>query len=103
MGQVGGMMDDVGSNSWGDLSGGEKGLKLGLGAGKGLLSGLANQQQQQRPMGGPPAQIPMAMQPQVSLPTEGVQMPGAPMGPGTGQQSSLRARNPMFYGYGQGQ
>lgn len=92
MGQIGSAMTNP-NTSAPDPSGfsGSEWAARFMGAGaKGLGQGLQNQQQ--RPVGpGASSPVPMATQPQVNLPTQGVQM-----GPGIGPQ---KAQNPFFYGY----
>jgi len=101
MGQIGSAMGNpnTGAPDPSGFSGSEWATRfLGAGA-KGLGQGLQNQQQQNSMMQNRPSAptpIPMAQQPQVSLPTQGVSM-----GPGTGDPSSTKARNPYFFGYGQ--
>lgn len=65
--------------------------KLLMGGVKGGLSGFSDMQKQNAMMrqGGSPAEVPMAMQPQVQLPM--------------GMPDVQRPKNPYFYGYGGGQ
>lgn len=58
------------------------------GAAKGAGQGLQNQQQQ-KPQGQPAMPVPMAQQPQVNLPTSGVQGP---------QMMDPKRQNSMFFG-----
>lgn len=118
MGQIGGAFQNLGSSlsgglqnlqnigeaNWGDLSGGEKLTRLGMGAAKGLGQGYQNMQQQNAQMrqggGGGMPSVPIPQTPAIQFastnftpgqnPNQGPPMPGA------------RTRNPYFYGYGEG-
>lgn len=96
MGQTqGGGNGDFGGETNG---GGSPWQKLLMGGVKGGLSGFSDMQKQNAMMrqGGGPADVPMAMQPQVNL-------PGSDLDGFTNKQALGRTRNPYFYGYGGGQ
>jgi hypothetical protein len=115
MGQVGGALQNVGS-AFGNaatfapdpsgFSGSEWTARLLGGAGKGLMQGYGNMQQQNQQMrqgGGGAGPVQPAQPTNIQFASQNF-TPGAAAGaPSAGQLGSDRMkRNPMFYGYGEG-
>jgi len=107
MGQVGsafGNQNTFDSDPQG-LSGSEWTARLLGGAGKGLMQGYSNMQQQNsqmRPVSGGMSSVAPAQPTNIQFSSQNF-TPGA-NGPGTGQPGSMpaKSKNPYFYGYGEG-